>query len=353
MFRRLQGDKVHDFWSNDSRGQVRPRPAAHRYRAPARQLARQERIVAVAMRHFAGRGYEGVRIEEIRPGEAQTWPRARCSGYFTQQGRAVPGRLPGRRPLVSAATWRRRRGDFAGGLRGRRVLAPAHAAPDPRGLGDPVTLLWRTCSSLQLRREITQFLLRENRSAPEHSCGWVSSAAESAATSTPRWSCPGGLADRQLQDAIVTEELDPGLFGAAAESPQMRDVQVQQFVELLRSAIRAGSRVRCGAAGMTTGERVTGAGTWPSGRPRSPCVAQPRGHALSPRAAGRARPRAAGIFCPYRKDDAMLARDYELYAYLATPRLRGGQGGIRGTGSSEGELPGASTPSRNSATLRP
>jgi hypothetical protein len=48
------------------------------------------------------------------------------------------------------------------------------------------------------------------------------------------------LMDR-CQDAIVTEELDPGLFGAAAESPQMRDVRVQQFVELLRSAIGAGS----------------------------------------------------------------------------------------------------------------
>jgi hypothetical protein len=45
----------------------------------------------------------------------------------------------------------------------------------------------------------------------------------------------------RCQDAIVTEELDPGLFGAAAESPQMRDVRVQQFVELLRSAIGAGS----------------------------------------------------------------------------------------------------------------
>jgi hypothetical protein len=45
----------------------------------------------------------------------------------------------------------------------------------------------------------------------------------------------------RCQDVIVTEELDHGLFGAAAESPQMRDVRVQQFVELLCSAIGAGS----------------------------------------------------------------------------------------------------------------
>jgi hypothetical protein len=45
----------------------------------------------------------------------------------------------------------------------------------------------------------------------------------------------------RCQDAIVTEELDPGLFGSAAQSPQMRDLRVEQFVELLRSAIGAGS----------------------------------------------------------------------------------------------------------------
>jgi hypothetical protein len=46
------------------------------------------------------------------------------------------------------------------------------------------------------------------------------------------------LMDR-LQDAIVTEELDPGLFGSATQSPQMRELRVRQFLELLRSAIGA------------------------------------------------------------------------------------------------------------------
>jgi len=34
-------------------------------RAPERQRARQQRIVTVAMEHFATRGYEAARIEEI------------------------------------------------------------------------------------------------------------------------------------------------------------------------------------------------------------------------------------------------------------------------------------------------
>jgi Bacterial regulatory proteins, tetR family len=158
-------------------------------RAPARQLARQERIVAVAMRHFAERGYEGVRIEEIAR-EAGV-AKGAVFGYW------VPYR---------------------------------------------VTLIGNYCSSLQLRREITQFLLRED---PYGTQAFVQFGVERGeirrdidakmVVSLVDW-----LMDR-CQDAIVTEELDPGLFGAAAESPQMRDVRVQQFVELLRSAIGAGS----------------------------------------------------------------------------------------------------------------
>jgi uncharacterized protein len=44
-------------------------------------------------------------------------------------------------------------------------------------------------------------------------------------------------------------------------------------------------------------------------------------------------------YLPYRKDDAMLARDYELYAYLATHGYAGARVDIRGTGSSDGDLP--------------
>jgi uncharacterized protein len=44
-------------------------------------------------------------------------------------------------------------------------------------------------------------------------------------------------------------------------------------------------------------------------------------------------------YLPYRKDDAMLARDYELYAYLATHGYAGARVDIRGTGGSGGDLP--------------
>jgi uncharacterized protein len=45
-------------------------------------------------------------------------------------------------------------------------------------------------------------------------------------------------------------------------------------------------------------------------------------------------------YLPYRKDDAMLARDYELYAYMTQHGYAGARVDIRGTGRSGGELPG-------------
>src|SRR5262245_18805087 len=44
-------------------------------------------------------------------------------------------------------------------------------------------------------------------------------------------------------------------------------------------------------------------------------------------------------YLPYRKDDAMLARDYELYAYMTSRGYAGARVDIRGTGTSGGDLP--------------
>ncbi|MDA8320292.1 MAG: CocE/NonD family hydrolase, partial [Actinomycetota bacterium] len=44
-------------------------------------------------------------------------------------------------------------------------------------------------------------------------------------------------------------------------------------------------------------------------------------------------------YLPYRKDDQMLARDYDLYGYLIAHGYAGARVDIRGTGRSEGALP--------------
>jgi hypothetical protein len=104
-----------------------------------------------------------------------------------------------------------------------------------------VTLLGNYCSSLQLRQEITQFLLREDPYGTQEFVRFGIDRGEIRRDIDPKMvvSLVDWLMDR-CQDAIVTEELDPGLFGSAAQSPQLRDLRVQQFVELLHSAIGAG-----------------------------------------------------------------------------------------------------------------
>ncbi len=210
-------------------------------RAPARQLARQERIVAVAMRHFAERGYEGVRVEEIAR-EAGV-AKGAVFGYFTSKAG------------LFLATYQAAARSFSSYLEAPpEVCEQGFFAVIRYWLGRTphlvhedwvpyrVTLIGNYCSSLQLRREITQFLLREDPYGTQAFVRFGIDRGEIRRDIDAKMvvSLVDWLMDR-CQDAIVTEELDPGLFGSAAPSPHMRDAALQQFVELLRSAIGAGS----------------------------------------------------------------------------------------------------------------
>ena len=210
-------------------------------RAPARQLARQERIVGVAMRHFAERGYEGVRIEEIAR-EAGV-AKGAVFGYFTSKAglflAAYQAAARSFSSYLEAPPDVRAQGFFA--------VIQYWLARTPHLVHEDwvpyrVTLIGNYCSSLQLRREITQFLLREDPYGTQAFVRFGIDRGEirrdidvKMVVSLVDW-----LMDR-CQDAIVTEELDPGLFASAAPSPHMRDAAVPQFVELLRSAIGTGA----------------------------------------------------------------------------------------------------------------
>ena len=41
----------------------------------------------------------------------------------------------------------------------------------------------------------------------------------------------------RFQDALLTEELDPGLFRKSGPIPQEKEKRIEQFVELLRRAV--------------------------------------------------------------------------------------------------------------------
>jgi len=189
------------------------------------------------MRHFAERGYEDVRIEEI----------AREAGVAKG---AVFGYFDSKAGLFLAAYQAAARSFSAYLDAPAEILAEGFFAVitywiehTPHLIHEDwvpyrVTLVGNYCSSLQLRREITQFLLRDDPYGTQAFVQFGIARGEIRTDIDTKMvvSLVDWLMDR-CQDAILTEELDPGLFGSAAPSAQMRDLRVRQFVELLRSAI--------------------------------------------------------------------------------------------------------------------
>jgi AcrR family transcriptional regulator len=206
-------------------------------RAPGRQAARQEKIVSVAMRHFAERGYDGVRIEEIAA-EADV-AKGAVFGYFASKAGLFLAAY--RAAALSFSTYLEappevvERGFFAiigYWIDHTPVLIEENWVPYR------VTLLGNYCSSMQLRHEITQFLAREDPYGTQAFVQFGIDRGEIRTDIDSKMivSMVDWLMDR-IQDAILTEELDPGLFASATPSAAVRDERVRQFVELLRSAI--------------------------------------------------------------------------------------------------------------------
>jgi TetR/AcrR family transcriptional regulator len=189
------------------------------------------------MRHFAERGYEDARIEEIAR-EAGV-AKGAVFGYFGSKAglflaayqaaaRSFSRYLDAPPEILAAG--------FFAVVRHWIERTPHLIRED--WVPYRVTLLGNYCSSLPLRREITQFLLREDPYGTQAFVRFGLDRGEIRADIDAKMvvSLVDWLMDR-CQDAIVTEELDPGLFGSAAATPAVRDLRVRQFVELLRSAI--------------------------------------------------------------------------------------------------------------------
>ncbi len=101
-----------------------------------------------------------------------------------------------------------------------------------------VSLLGNYCSDLHLRKEITQFLLREDPYGTRAFVDFGIARGEVRRDIDTRMivSLVDWLMDR-CQDAVVAEELDPGLFGVNTPSVEEKRSRFVQFVELLQGAI--------------------------------------------------------------------------------------------------------------------
>ncbi|MGH9303149.1 MAG: TetR/AcrR family transcriptional regulator [Acidimicrobiales bacterium] len=206
-------------------------------RALGRQAHKRQRIVAVAMDSFASDGYEGARVEAIAS-QAGVSKGAVFSYFGSKAGLFLAAYETSARSFSSyldAPAEVLEQGFFATvmyWLEHTTVLVKESWVPYR------VSLLGNYCSDLRLRREITEFLLREDPYGTQAFVQYGIARGEVRKDIDMRMvvSLVDWLMDR-CQDAVVTEELDPGLFGANTPSPEERRSRFTQFIELLQSAI--------------------------------------------------------------------------------------------------------------------
>lgn len=212
-------------------------PARPPQRAVARQALKRERIVRAAMEHFAADGYEGARVEDIASDAGVS--KGTVFAYFDSK------------PGLFLAAYEAATRHFDAYLEAPPSIVEAgffailqywlehttHLIQDS-WIPYRVALVGNYCSDLRLRREITQFLLRED---PFGTRAFVQFGIErgevrSDIDAKMIVSLVDWLMDR-CQDAIVSEELDPGLFGGNTQSPEGLRERYRQFLELVRGAI--------------------------------------------------------------------------------------------------------------------
>jgi AcrR family transcriptional regulator len=200
----------------------------------AKALSRRDRILEAAMRHFAERGYRGTRVEDVAnevgvaKGTVFLDFGSKESLFLEAFKRAVsllPAWLDAPEEIVEQGFW--------------TVLdwwlqrAEDSVASDP--VPNRVALIARYDTGLDIRRPVDRFMRSED---PYGTLEFVefgvgreeirSDVDAEMIASILDW-----MAER-FQDALVSEDLDPGLIH---RRPERRPMRIKEFVEVLRNGI--------------------------------------------------------------------------------------------------------------------
>jgi TetR/AcrR family transcriptional regulator len=203
----------------------------------ARTEAKRDRIVECAMRHFAEDGYQGARVEDlaaelgIAKGSIFQHFGSKAGLFFEAYKRAAfaqPAWLEAPKPVLD-------RGFFATlmyWLERTEHLVREDWVPYR------VLLIGNYGTDLKLKRDINRFLVSED---PYGTLVFVEFGQQRGeirrdidlelVVSMVDW-----LAER-FQDALVTEELEPGLFHRHKDRAERQHARIEQFVEILGRAI--------------------------------------------------------------------------------------------------------------------
>jgi TetR/AcrR family transcriptional regulator len=202
----------------------------------SRAEAKRDAIVATAMRHFAEQGYQGARVEDvaaelgIAKGSVFQHFGSKAGLFFEAYKRAVcslpawldaPAQVVERGFFVTLEYW---------------VARTEHLIQED-WIPNRVVLIGNYGTDLRLKREINRFLVSED---PYGTLDFVEFGQKRGevrddvdldmVVSMVDW-----LAER-FQDALVSEELDPGLFHRRGQAHR-RQPRIEQFARLLRAAI--------------------------------------------------------------------------------------------------------------------
>ena len=218
--------------------QTRPAALSPRVKS-SRTHEKRARIIETAMRHFAERGYGAARVQDIADelgiakGSIFQYFYSKEGLFFAAYKEAVLS-LPA---YLDAPSEVRRRGFFETlryWLRETQHLVREDWIPNR------VALLGNYGTDLSLKREINRFLVNEDPYGTQEFVrmgikrGEVRSDVEiEMIVSILDWTM------ERFQDALVTEELDPGLFRRHSGRPEQTEARVEQFLKILRGAIGA------------------------------------------------------------------------------------------------------------------
>ncbi len=215
-------------------------PPRYRSRPPRpRSEGKRTRIVDAAMRHFAEQGYHAARVGDI----AAVLGIAKGSifqhfgskdGLFFEVYKKAVRSFP---RYLDAPVEVRERGFFE--VLHYWLVRTEHLLHED-WIPYRVSLLGNYGTDLTLKREINRFLMAED---PYGTVAFVrygvqrgellAEMDQEMMVSILDWTM------ERFQDALLTEELDPGLFRRQGDPQEKKDARITQFLDVLKRAIGA------------------------------------------------------------------------------------------------------------------
>ena len=202
-----------------------------------RSEAKRARILETAMRHFAERGYQAARIEDIAT-ELSIAKGSVFQHFGSKEGLFLAGyqkAVSSFSAYLDAPAAVVARGFFE---TLRYWLERTEQLVRENWIPYRVALLGNYGTDLRVRHEINRFLRERD---PYGTAAFVrmgvareevrSDIDEEMIVSLLDWTV------ERFQDALLTEELDPGLFSRQANRAEKTTARIDQFMELLRGAV--------------------------------------------------------------------------------------------------------------------